>query len=245
VPLVSLALRSWVRYALPLTVIAVVAFVPIFVVAMRVQTPVDAAATKGVALVGYELAALAWAFQLAVVGAVAPAVRAVAARESVSQLAMLRRGFRGLAQAIVPATVVAGGVIAGGLALVIPGIVVLGLLAPSAASREVGKPLPAPFVDALAATRKILPIAIVIAVALLAIDLAIPVALHKLIIVPVPAKNPPLELLDRARLFVRATAGALAVISPVIAVHVAASYELNRSTARATDPAAAPSPAPS
>jgi hypothetical protein len=199
--------------------------------AMRVGTPVDAAAAKSTVVVGFGLVAIAWVCQLVVVGAVAPAVRAALAGETPSQLAILARGVHGIVGTIVPSVVVAAAVVAGGLALVIPGLVVLGLLAPTGASREIGKPLPRPLVDALAVTRNAMPMAIAIGIALLAIDIAIPIVLHKLLVAPVPAKNPPHEVLDHIRLFVRATAGGLALVSPVIAAHVAAVYEINRAKA--------------
>ena len=239
--IVSLALRSWLRYVVPLTVLAVIPFIPVWFFAMRVTTPVDAAAAKSTVLVGYGLVAIAWVCQLVVVGAVAPAVRAVAAGETPPQLAILARGVHGIVGAIVPSIVVAAAVFAGSLALVVPGLVVLGLLAPTGASREIGKPLPRPLVDALAVTRKAMPMAIAIGVALLVIDAAIPIVLHRLMVVPVQPKNPPHDALEHVRLFVRATAGALAIVSPLIAAHVAAVYEINRAKA---PPEAPPHPAP-
>ncbi|HEV7558748.1 MAG TPA: hypothetical protein VGO00_24925, partial [Kofleriaceae bacterium] len=83
---VSLALRSWLRYAVPLTVLAVIPFIPVWFFAMRVGTPVDAATAKSTVVAGFELVAIAWVCQLVVVGAVAPAVRAIAEGETPSQL---------------------------------------------------------------------------------------------------------------------------------------------------------------
>jgi hypothetical protein len=244
VTVLSLAIRSWLRYVLPLTVVAVIAFVPIFIVALRLNLPADAAATKMTALVGYGFAAIAWIIQLALVGAAAAAVRAVAAGERVSQLSMIGRGVRGLVIGVIPAAVAAAGVFAGGVALFVPAIIALGMLAPIAASRVVGGPLQATIADTLDATRRAAALAIGLAVAIIAVDVAIPIVLHKLIVLPVPPKNPPIALLERARLFARVTGGALAIVSPLVACGAAALYELNRRAAPAASGEAPSSPPP-
>jgi len=225
---VSLALRTWIRYAVPLTLLAAIAFVPVIVFGWTRDVPADAAAARSTALVGYGLGVIAWVFQLALVGAVAPAVRGMADNGPGSQWQILTRGLRSGFAGLAPAAVVTMAVLVASVALVVPGVIVLGLLAPAAASREVGAPMPAPLVDTLAVTRRSVGAAIGLAVAILAIDVGIAVAVHALLAVPVATKMPSAASLERARSCVLATIGALVAISPLVAVHVAALYDVKR-----------------
>lgn len=227
---VSLALRTWIRYAIPLTWLAAIVFVPAIVLALRVDVPSDAAGAKAVALVGYGLGAIAWVFQLVLVGAVAPAVRGMADRAPLSQWSVHVQGLRAGLAGIAPAAVVAMAVLVGGVVLVVPGLIVLGLLAAAAASRAVGAKTSA-LADVLAVMRKGatgLALGLGLGMGIIAIDVGVVVAMKLLVALPVAAKNPAAVTLEHARLWVIAAVGALVVISPIIATHVVALYEIKR-----------------
>jgi hypothetical protein len=237
-----LALRSWLRYVVPLTLLSVVAFAPIALYAVRVATPVDANAAKATVKLGYELVAVAWWCQLVLVAAAAAAIRAVATGDTPTQLVLLGRGLRRLIRAVVPCAIAACAIGLGGLALVVPGVLLLLLFALTGASTELAQPVPAPLVDAVAVARRALGPVAAIVVAMLVLDAAIPILLHTIVVAPIPPKGPALEALASARLFVQATAAALVALSPIAALLLATVYDtITRRTAPAP---AAPPPAP-
>jgi hypothetical protein len=107
----------------------------------------------------------------------------------------------------------------GGLALVLPGLVLLVLLSLTAASRERG--VPGPLLDSVAAARRQLPAVALAVVALFAIDAAIGLIAYRACLTPLPAKPTPVQL-AAVRNFVRAIVLALVVLSPLPATLLAA-----------------------
>ena len=98
---------------------------------------------------GWELIAIGWLGQLVLVGG---AAAITGARPSqISQLGAFGRGLVQLARAIVPCLAAAAAIAIGGLALVVPGLVLLVLLALTGASRARG--VPASLADSIAVVR--------------------------------------------------------------------------------------------
>jgi hypothetical protein len=212
--IVATALRTWLRYLVPLTLLSAIALSPLVVLALGVRAPADLAAAQPVVRLGWTLLALAWLGQLLLVGGAAAMLT-----EPPSQLRAFTRGFVQLIRAVVPCLVAALAVAIGSLALVVPGLVLLVLLSLTAASRERG--LPAPLLDSLAAARRQLPAVVVAVIALFALDAAIGLVAHRAFLAPLPARPTSIQL-AAVRSFLRAIALALVALSPVPAIVLAA-----------------------
>jgi hypothetical protein len=223
----SLTFRTWLRYLVPLTLLAALAFAVVAVIALRTGVPADAAAARFEVQLAWILAGGAWIFQLWLVAAVAPAVRAVAAGQPMSQLDALRRGARNLVRAAVPCALAIATIVIGGVALVVPGVVLFALLAMTGASDELGARLPAPLLDSIAVARtQLRRIAIVVAIVVVA-DLAIAFVAQLVLLHPLP-KKPASSLLAPSRTFVRTVAAALIALSALPASAIAAIYARRR-----------------
>jgi hypothetical protein len=207
---------SWLRYLAPLTVLSAIALAPVIVIALRVRTPLDQASANAAVIAGWDILAIAWLGQLVLVGAAAAVTRAQPPLRS--QLGAFRSGFVGLVRAIVPCLAAAVAIAIGSLALVVPGLALLVLLALTGASRERG--LPAPLVDSIAVVRKQLPAVALTIAAMLALDAAIGLAGYRLFVAPLPRQPLPAQLAV-VRHFVRAIAIALVVVSPLPATVLA------------------------
>src|ERR1041385_442452 len=123
------ALRAWLRYLVPLTLLGALACGPILAIALRAPAVQDIPHARMQLRVPWLLASYAWVCQLWLVAGVAPAVRSVATAQPLSQLAALWAGLRGLVRGLVPVLVAVMAVMLGGVALAVPGIVLLVLLA--------------------------------------------------------------------------------------------------------------------
>ncbi len=220
--IVGPAIRTWVNYLVPLTLLSAIALSPLVVLALGVHVPADAAAARPVIQLGWTLLAVAWPGQYLLVGGAAAMLS-----EPPSQLRAFARGLVQLLRAVVPCLVAVLAVAIGSAALVLPGLVLLALLSLTAASRERG--LPAPLLDSLAAVRRQLPAVALAVFALFAIDAAIGLVAYRAVLLPLPAKPTPAQL-AAARNFVRAIALALVVLSPWPAMVLASLH------ARATRP---------
>jgi hypothetical protein len=207
------AVRTWVRYIVPLTLLSAIALSPLLVLAARVHAPADAAAARPVIQLGWTLLAVAWLGQFLLVGGAAAMLTAPP-----SQLRAFTRGLLQLIRAVVPCLVAALAVAIGSLALVLPGLMLLVLLSLTGASRERG--LPAPLLDSLAAARRQLPAVALAVLALFALDAAIGLVAYRTVLLPLPAKPTPIQL-AAVRNFVRAIALALVVLSPLPATMLA------------------------
>jgi len=218
VSVAQLSIRSYVRYLVPLTLLSVIAFSPLILLAYRVQVPLNAKQAQ-VAL------RMAWAFAgcsliplYLLVAGVAPAVRGIASGAPRSQLGVFVSGLVGLARAVVPILLVIAAIAIGSLAVVVPGLILLVLLALTGASVENGGP--ARLGDSIAIARtKILPVAGVI-VATVGIQ-AIAIYVLSRPLVPVP-KVPPPELLVAFLHLVRLTGAGFALVAALPAVVLAA-----------------------
>lgn len=211
--IVGPAVRTWLRHIVPLTVLSAIALSPLVALAARVRAPADAAAARPVIQLGWTLLAVAWLGQLLLVGGAAAMLT-----EPPSQLRAFTRGLLQLIRAVVPCLVATLAVAIGSLALVLPGLILLVLLSLTAASRERG--LPAPLLDSIAAARRQLPAVALAVLALFALDAAIGLVAYRVFLLPMPAKPTPIQLAT-VRDFVRATAFALVVLSPLPATLLA------------------------
>lgn len=210
---VAFAIRTWARYLVPLTLLSAIALSPLIVLAARVHPPADAAAARPVIQLGWTLLAVAWLGQLLLVGGAAAMLT-----DPPSQLRAFTRGLVQLVRAVVPCGVTVLAIAIGGLALVLPGLVLLVLLSLTAASRERG--VPGPLLDSVAAARRQLPAVALAVVALFAIDAAIGLVAYRAFLTPLPARPTPIRL-AAIRDFVRAIALALVVLSPLPATLLA------------------------
>jgi hypothetical protein len=225
----SLTFRAWLRYLVPLTLIAAATMIVFVITGLRVGLPGDLMQARAEMHLGWVLAATAWIFQLVLVGAAAPMVRSVAHDAPLAQTAALLAGIRGLARAALPVGLALGAVVLGSVALVVPGLLLLGLFALTGASEHLGEPLPAALVDSVAVVRaNAKQVAIVLAITI-AGALAIALAAH-LAILPAMPKKLPVAQLAAARTFVRVIAFALVVLSALPACGLAVLYGAKRQT---------------
>jgi hypothetical protein len=222
--LLTLTLRTWVRYLVPLTLLSALAFCAFAYVAFRTHGALDIVEAQAQLRLGWILVGFAWIAQLALVAGVTPAVQVIAIAIAPSQFVVLRAGCARLVRAILP-TLVATIVIAiGGLALVIPGLVLFAMLAMTGASERLDEPLPAPLTDSIAAARNNLIRIAVLAGALLALDFAIG-GIAQLAIVHALKKPTTTAALVATHKFVRVIAISLIVMSPLPACALAAAYQ--------------------
>jgi len=226
----SLTFKTWLRYFVPLTLIAAVTMIVFVLTGLRAHLPNDVVQARSEMHLGWELAATAWIFQLALVGAVAPAVRGVALDAPLSQTSALVAGIRGLVRAALPVGLALGAIVLGSIALVVPGLLLLGLFALTGASEQLGEPLPAPLLDSVAVVRThAKQVALVLAITI-GVALAIALVAHVAILPALPKKMPVAQLAP-ARTFVRVIAFALVALSALPACALAALYGAKRQTA--------------
>lgn len=214
----SLSARTWLRYLAPLVVLSALAFAPLVLVALRLPAPRDAAHARTVVRTLYALAGAGVGSLLVLVGGVAPLVRALDAGRPLSQVRAVAAGIAGLARAILPCALAIVVVALGGLALVVPGLVLLVLVSLTGASTAPTATLR--LHDSIAAVRPRLGVvALVLVVTLAATAIAIVLAQRGL--VPVPKKPPPAQL-AAYRDLVRVIVLGFAIAAPVPAVLLAA-----------------------
>lgn len=210
-PVIAPAIRTWLRYLVPLTVLSAIALCPAIAIAWRLRTPADPAGAQTALAVGWAMTAAAWPAQLVLV---AGASAMTAGRPS--QLRALGQGLARLAGAIVPCLAAVAAIAIGSLALVVPGLVLLVILALTGASRQPG--VRAALVDSIAAVRAQLPAVALAVAATLAIDAAIGAVAYA-VLVGAPRGHP--AQLAAVREFVRVVAASLVVASPLPATVLA------------------------
>ena len=210
------AVHSWLRYIVPLTLLSAIALAPVITIALRVRAPLNPAGVTAALSAGWAMLALAWLGQLVLVGGASAITRARPA--PLSQLGALRGGLAQLVRAIVPCLTAAAAIAIGGLALVVPGLVLLVLLALTGASRERG--VPAPLVDSTAVTRTQLPAVALTVAAMLMIDAVIGVAAYRAFVVLLPRHPTPAQLAALPHVL-RVMALALVLVSPLPATVLA------------------------
>jgi hypothetical protein len=212
-PVVGPAFRTWLRYLVPLTLLSAIALSPVIALALAAPVPADLAGVRPVLRLGWILLAAGGLGQLVLVGGASAMTGAPR-----PQLGALGAGLVQLVRAVLPCAVAAAAIAIGSLALVVPGALLLVLLALTGASRERG--LPAPLVDSIAAARRQLPAVALAVAALIAIDAAIGLAAFRACVPPIPARPTPAQLAG-ARAFVRAVVLALVIASPLPATVLA------------------------
>jgi hypothetical protein len=214
----------------PLTLLAAIAFVPLLYAASRVGAAQDLAKARAQLRFGWMLAAMAWACQLWLVAGVAPAVRGIVSGAPLSQLGALTAGLRGLARGFVPCAIAVVAVGLGGIALVVPGLLLLVLLSLTGASDRLTAPPATPLADSVAVARgDFARVALVVGV-IVAVDLAIALLLQWQL-VPRISKKLAASKLAPIRTFVQMVPLVIAVVSPLAACALAAAYaKLKRRT---------------
>lgn len=210
---VAAALGTWLRYAVPLTLLSAVALSPIIAAALLTRAPVDPAGAKAVLTLGWVMIAFAWFGQLVLAGGATAMTRATP-----SQLRALGQGFVQLVRAIVPCLAAVTAIAIGGLALAVPGLVLVALLALTGASPARG--VLASLADSIAIARKHLPAVVLATAAMIAIDLAIGLVAQRAFTAPLPKPPSPAQL-AQYRHFVRVVALALVIVSPLPATVLA------------------------
>lgn len=211
------AVRTYVRYLVPFTILSVIAFAPLLLLALRVPAPANAKQAALTLRYAYVFASCSVIPLVLLVGGVAPAVRGIVGGAPRSQLAVLGTGLVGLARTLVPTLLAIAAIAIGGLALALPGLVLLVLLALSGASLEDGAP--ARLTDSIAIARtRFLPIGGTLLVTVAVQVIAIFVLSRQL--VPLP-KAPPPEHLAAFRQLVRMTVAGMVLGAPVPATILA------------------------
>lgn len=223
-----LALRAWLRYLVPLTVLSVIAFIPLLWIASRTGLAADLPKARAQVRLGWVLAAVAWASQLWLVAGAAPAVRGLVRGQPLSQLRAFSEGLRGLVRGFVPCLVAVLAVVLGGIALVVPGALLLVLLALTGASERLDQPPPAPLVDSVSVVRGNLGRVALIVLAIVVANLAIALVLQWQL-VPHITRKVAASKLAPIRTFVRMVPLVLAVAAPLAACALAAAYARLRS----------------
>lgn len=207
------ALGTWLRYFAPLTLLSAIALSPVVVLALRAHLPRDQAGASALVTLGWEMIAFAWFGQLVLVGGAAAVTHAPG-----SQLRAFGGGLVQLVRAIVPCLAAVAAIAIGSLALAVPGLMLLVLLALTGASRERG--VPAILDDSIAAARRQLPTVALAVTAMVALDLAIGLVAQRAFVAPLPRLPPPVQL-ARIHHFVQVVALALVAVSPLPATVLA------------------------
>jgi hypothetical protein len=209
--LAGAAIRTWLRYAAPLTALSAVALSPLVILGLVVPAPRNPAEARTVLALGWAIVGVAWLGQLVLVGG---AAAMTGPRRS--QLRALAAGLLRLLGAIVPCLAAAAAITLGSLAFVVPGLVLLVLLALTGASPVRG--LPGALRDSIAVARTHLPAVIVIVAGMLALDAAIGLVAHRAFAM---SFTRPQAQLPAFRGFVRAIIAGLVVLSPLPATLLA------------------------
>lgn len=218
---VSIAVRSWVRYLVPFTLLSALALSPLLYLAVKVAPPANADTARAQLRLAWIFGATAWAFQYWLVAGVAPAVRGVASGATLSQWRALCAGGANLVRAIVPSAIAITAVVLGGVALVVPGLVMVVLVSLTGASTRLGEDAPAAVRESVELVRANLRTIAVVVLAIVALDLAITLG-SQLAIVPAFSKKTTAAKLKPIAELVRVVALALVVISPLVATSLAA-----------------------
>jgi hypothetical protein len=208
----------------------VLALAPWLWIAAQLRPPADLPGARGVLQLAWIVGGTAWIGQLLLVGGAAPLVRALDAGAPLSQLGALGRGALQLARAAVPWLAAVAAIAIGGLALAVPGLVLLCLFAAVPASTRPG--LPGPLVESAALVRSCALLVGGAIAALLVLDLALVFA-TQVSMLPPPAKKLSPDQLALYRRHVQIVAVGAAVIAPWIAALLAA---VHARASRAPDP---------
>lgn len=220
-PLTSLFARTYLRYVIPVTVLSATAFLPLLYLAMRVPVPGGVNQVNGVVRTAWLLAALSLVPILALVGGVAPAVRSIASGAPASQLVALGAGIVSLVRALIPVGIAVLAMMIGSLALVVPGLVLVVLLALTGATGGHDRDVTARLAESVRAARtNLVGVALVLVVSL-AVAISALYLLQRSLPMPLP-KAPKPEMLASFRMFARYAVAGLALVAPLPAIALAA-----------------------
>jgi hypothetical protein len=220
---IALTLRTWVRYLVPLTLLALVAFAPLLYLALTAKSQTAVPDARMQVRLGWALAGSALAFHLLLVAGVAPAVRAVRSGSPISQVGALVAGLRGLARGALPWLVAVAAIVLGGVALVVPGALLAILLSLTGASDVLRASPQAALADSIAVARTQLRVVALIVIAIVAVDLALTFVMQ-LQYVPTITKKATAAKLAPIRMMVRHSALAIVALAPLFACALAAAY---------------------
>ena len=213
-----IALRTMVRYVVPLAAITFVAAAPFLAAAFRAPWPYDLASANGAMLLAGAIALAQFALVFVLVAAAAPLVRSVVAGAPLSQPRAFVEVFANTTRMLVPCLAAIAAVLVGGLALVLPALVLMVLLSLTGASTERG--MPAPLAESVAAVRARWKPVTAIIVAMLVVEVILVVAAWKLATVPLAKKLTPAQWATYGNV-ARIVALGVAVTSPVYATLLA------------------------
>jgi hypothetical protein len=211
--LLSSAAATWLRYLVPLTALSAVALSPLVLAALRTRAPTHQPGVHPVLALGWTMLATAWLGQLVLVGGAS-----VMTSGRPSQLRAFGGGLVQLVRAIVPCLGAAAAIAIGGLALAVPGLLLLVLLSLTGASPKAG--VTNRLADSIAVARAHLPAAALAALGMLVIDAAIGLVAYRVLVAPLSPHPSPAQLAG-IRDFVRAIAIGLVVASPLPATVLA------------------------
>lgn len=226
--MIGLALRTIVRYVVPLAIATFLVVAPFAALAFRSPWPRDLAGANFALARAFAIAGTAWIATFVLVGATAPLVRSVAAGAPLSQLRALTAAVGNAIRMALPCLAASAAIVVGGLALVIPALVLLVLLSLTGASTERG--MPAPLVDSVAAVRaRWRPVVVIVGV-MLVVDVALVFAAWKLVTVPFGKKLSPAQWATYGNV-ARVVVLGVAATAPVFATLLAAVRVTARPTA--------------
>jgi hypothetical protein len=220
---VPVAVRAWLRYLVPLTILSAIACAPILLVALRAPAVKDIEHARQQIRIAWVLGSFAWVCQLWLVAGVAPAVKSVARAQPMSQLAALGAGIRGLVRGVLPVGIAVIAILLGGLALAVPGVLLLALLSLTGASDKLREPPPAPLVDSITAVRGNWRHVAIVLGAIIVVTLAVVFVAQHAIVPLIKAKVAPSKLLPIHR-FIRVVGLAIAGGSSLAACALASLY---------------------
>jgi hypothetical protein len=216
---IALALRTLARYVVPLAMTSVLVTAPLLAIAFRSPWPRNLPTANAALGRAFVLAAAAWMVTFLLVAAAAPLARSVAAGAPLSQPRALLAAFANTARLAVPCLAAIAAVVIGGLALVVPGLLLMVLLSLTGASEERG--MPAPLVDSVAAVRaRWRPVAAVVAI-MIVVDIALVFVAWKLTAVPFAKKLTPAQWATFGNV-ARVTALGVLATAPIFATLLAA-----------------------
>jgi hypothetical protein len=225
---IGLALRTIVRYVVPLAIATFLVIAPFAAIAFKSPWPRDLATANFALGRAFALAGLAWIATYVLVGAAAPLVRSVAAGTPLSQPRAVVAAVGNAIRMALPCLAASAAVVIGGLALVVPALALLVLLALTGASTERG--MPAPLVDSVAAVRaRWRPVVVIIGV-MLVVDVVLVFAAWKLVAVPFGKKLSPMQWATYGNV-ARVVVLGIAATAPIFATLLAAVRVTARPTA--------------
>jgi hypothetical protein len=221
----ALSLRTWIRYVVPFTLLSLLAYAPLILVANRLSAPASVDQARTLALITWILGGVAISLALGIVGAVAPTVRAVDAGSPPAQHAALFAGLRGLVASIVPVGAAIFALLLGLGALVVPGIVLAPLVALTGASTELG--LGERLADAATVGRAHWRTIAIVLVAMILIGAGVLAAVEHMAHLPL-SKKAPAAMIAGTQRFPRIAIPLLAILAPIAATFLAAIHTVAR-----------------